>query len=711
MRNCVIFLAMTSLMSIVACTPSPESAALQNSTAAQSEIPLQPASDETFAAVDADRLMAAENEPGQWMSTGRTYSEQHYSPLDSINRSNVSDLGLVWYADLNIPRGQESTPLMIDGVIYVTTAWSNVRAFDAQTGASLWEFDAGVPGEWGVRACCDVVNRGAAAWQGKIYVGAIDGHLIAIDAATGEQVWKTDTLVSRDISYSITGAPRIVKGKVIIGNAGAEYGVRGYVSAYDAETGELAWRFYTVPGNPALGFESDIMEQAAATWNGEWWTLGGGGTVWDSMAYDPDLDLLYIGTGNGSPWNQGIRSPGGGDNLFLSSIVALDPDDGSYVWHYQTTPGETWDYTATQPIMVADLKLDGVERKVVMQAPKNGFFYVLDAATGEFISGEPYAAVNWATGIDPQTGRPIENPEARYDQTGRAYAVQPSSSGAHNWHPMAYHPGTGLVYLSASDNALVYAFDHNFDPNPLASNLGIDLAAGAAELGPNATADLPNGNALLAWNPVTQAPGWRFDNSSRAGVLATGGDLVFKGNDSGLSAYDAWSGEHLWDSIDVHTGVVAAPITYALNGEQFVAVVAGSRSGNYYAPDYSRLLVFKLGGNEQLPQAISFTAPELNPPPREGSAEQIAQGQSLYEQNCFICHAEPGTGGYRSRTGLFPDLHYSAALDSSALFNAVVLDGVRSANGMVSFAEVLDEDAAEAIRVFLIDGANTQLGK
>jgi quinohemoprotein ethanol dehydrogenase len=693
----------TAIFWLCACSPAQQ-------TPVPAENPAQPdatAVSPGAAVVNAARLANADAEPGQWMSTGRTYSEQHFSPLAGINRSNVSTLGLAWYADFNIPRGQESTPLMIDGVIYVTTAWSNVRAYDARTGATLWEFDAQVPGEWGVRACCDVVNRGAAAWDGKIYVGTIDGHLIAIDAATGAQVWKTDTLATRDISYSITGAPRIIKGKVIIGNAGAEYGVRGYVSAYDAETGELAWRFYTVPGNPALGFESEIMEQAATTWNGEWWNLGGGGTVWDSMAYDPGLDLLYIGTGNGSPWNQDIRSPGGGDNLFLSSIVALDPDDGTYAWHYQTTPGETWDYTATQPIMVAELEIDGALRKVVMQAPKNGFFYVLDAATGAFISGEKYAAVNWAEGIEPDTGRPIENPDARYDRTGRAFAVQPSSSGAHNWHPMAYHPGTGLVYLSASDNSLVYAYDRNFNPNPLASNLGIDLAAGAAELGPNATADLPNGNALLAWNPVTRQPAWRFDNTARAGVLATGGDLVFKGNDAGISAYDAWTGENLWTSTDTQTGVVAAPITYELDGEQYIAVVAGSRSGNYYAPDYSRLLVFRLGGDARLPPTISFTPPVLNPPPREGSDDQIARGQSLYEQNCFICHAEPGTGGYRSRIGLFPDLYYSAALGSSALFNAVVLDGVRSNNGMVSFAQVLDQADTDAIRVFLIDGANT----
>ena len=660
-----------------------------------------------FANVNTERLLAADSDPGQWMSTGRTYGEQHYSPLRTISRDNVSQLGLSWFVDFNIPRGQESTPLVVDGVIYVTTAWSNVRAYDAVTGATLWQFDSEVPGEWGVRACCDVVNRGAALWNGKVYVGTIDGRMIAIDAATGTKVWETDTLISRDVSYSITGAPRIIKGKVVIGNGGAEYGVRGYVSAFDTETGELAWRFYTVPGDPSLGFENAAMEMAAKTWNGEWWKLGGGGTVWDSMAYDPELDLLYIGTGNGSPWNQDIRSPGGGDNLFLSSIVALDPDDGSYVWHYQTTPGETWDYTATQPIMVATIPVDGAPRKVVMQAPKNGFFYVLDAATGQFISAKPFASINWATGIDAN-GRPIENPEARFDRTGKAFAQQPAPSGAHNWQPMAFNPANGLVYLPSSDNSFVYAYDRSFDPNPLVSNLGVDPVAGAAELGPNATADLPSGSYMVAWNPVTQQPAWKIPGAS-AGMLATAGGLVFKGGQNGLAAYDADNGAELWKSLDTQTGVAAAPVTYEINGEQYVAVVAGRSNGNYYAPDYSRLLVFKLGATTQLPPAVSYTPPPLNPPPSVASDEQIARGEDLYETNCWICHSDVGNSGGLLRRGLFPELAVSPALASPELFKSVVLDGVRSQNGMVSFANVLDGQAAEDVRAYLIARANVAL--
>jgi quinohemoprotein ethanol dehydrogenase len=661
-----------------------------------------------FAQVNEERLLNANAEPGQWMSTGRTYDEQHYSPLAQINRTNVGTLSLAWYADFDIPRGQESTPLIIDGVIYVTTAWSNVHAYDAVTGAMLWQFDAAVPRNWGSRACCDVVNRGAAAWNGKIFVGTIDGRMIALDAATGTKVWEVDTLISRELSYSITGAPRVVKGKVIIGNGGAEYGVRGYVSAFDTETGELAWRFYTVPGNPALGFENAAMAMAATTWKGEWWTLGGGGTVWDGMAYDPELDLFYIGVGNGSPWNQDMRSPGGGDNLFLSSIVALDPDDGSYVWHYQTTPGETWDYTATQPIMVATLPIDGTDRKVVMQAPKNGFFYVLDAATGEFISAQAFAALNWATGIDQDTGRPIENPTARFDKTGKAFAVQPGPGGAHSWHPIAFNPANGMVYLSATNSAYTYAYDRTFDPNPLTTNIGVDAAAGAAELGPNATADLPSGVYMVAWNPVTQTEGWRIPGDA-AGMLVTAGGLVFKGGQDGISAYESDTGAELWKSLDTQTGVVAAPVTYEVNGEQYLAVVAGRSNSSYYAPDYSRLLVFRLGANTQLPPPIEFTAPTLNPPPSTAPPEQIARGENFYQDSCWICHGDVGNAGGPLRRGLFPELALSPALGSPELFASIVIDGVRTQNGMVSFANVLSREDAEDVRSYLIERANVAL--
>ena len=416
------------------------------------------------AAVDAARLVAADSEPGSWMSYGRTYSEQRYSPLTAINASNIDTLGLAWSYELNTKRGIEATSIVVDGVMYTSSAWSIVHALDARTGAHLWSFDPKVAKDKSLHTCCDVVNRGVAVWQGRVFVGVLDGRLIALDAATGKLVWEVATIDS-NLPYSITGAPRVVKGKVLIGNGGAEFGVRGFISAYNVADGSMAWRFYTVPGNPEHGFENETMAMAADTWNGTWWEMGGGGTVWDAMAYDPELDLLYIGVGNGSPWNHRLRSPGGGDNLFLSSIVALRPDSGEYVWHYQTTPGETWDYTATQHIILADLELDGKTRKVLMQAPKNGFFYVLDRTDGTLLSANNYINITWATHVDMATGRPAEVREARfYDD--KPYLVFPSYLGGHNWHPMSYSPDTGLVYIPVLDIPANFGGAKNFTYRP-----------------------------------------------------------------------------------------------------------------------------------------------------------------------------------------------------------------------------------------------------
>ncbi|HWN38410.1 MAG TPA: c-type cytochrome, partial [Gammaproteobacteria bacterium] len=481
-----------------------------------------------------------------------------------------------------------------------------------------------------------------------------------------------------------------------------------YMSAFDAETGALKWRWYTVPKDLKGPFENPQMEMAAKTWGGEWWKKGGGGTVWDGITYDPKTNLLFIGVGNGGPWPAEIRDPGGkGDHLFLSSIVALKPDDGSYVWHYQTTPGESWDYTATQHIVIADLTIDGAARRVVMQAPKNGFFYVLDAATGKLISADKFAAVNWATGVDLTTGRPIENPAARYYVTGEAAAVQPSSGGAHNWHPMAFSPQTGLVYLSASDNVLVYAPALNFNPNPRVSNLGIDLSAGA-RLGQNALTGLSRGSYTLAWDPAAKRQAWRVDGPS-AGMLATAGGLVFHGVGDRLVARAAADGGELWRSPSANTGIVAAPISFELDGVQHVAVVAGRATGNYYAPVYSRLLVFRRGANVELPAATPFTPAPLNPPPSVASAEQIARGRTLYDANCVLCHDDPGNAGGIFLRGLFPDLAYSPTLPSAEAFAAIVIGGARAGNGMASYSGVLDAEGADAIRAFLIKEANDAL--
>ena len=420
--------------------------------------------------VTGERIVEADREPGAWLSHGRTYDEQRFSPLAEINADNVSRLGLAWTYDTGRDRGHEATPLVSDGVMYLTTSWSGVHAVDLRSGEEKWIYDPDVPMEWGYNACCDVVNRGAALWGGHVFVGTIDGRLVKLDAETGEVVWDVST-IDRTRPYTITGAPRVVKGKVIIGNGGAEYGVRGYVSAYDADSGELDWRFYTVPGDPSKPFEHSELEMAAETWTGEWWKVGGGGTVWDSMAFDPELDLLYVGTGNGSPWARTLRSPGGGDNLFLCSILALDPDDGRLVWYYQTTPADNWDYTSVQHIMLADLEIDGRDRKVLMQAPKNGFFYVLDRATGELLSAEKYTRATWASHVDMDTGRPIETEQANFDHEPKL--IYPGPAGGHNWQPMAFSPSTGLVYIPTRNEGEVYKLDEAFEYDARLWNLGV----------------------------------------------------------------------------------------------------------------------------------------------------------------------------------------------------------------------------------------------
>ena len=466
------------------------------------------------AAVDTARLLAADSDAGDWLTYGRTYDEQRFSPLKQINADNVGQLQLAWHVNLDaMHRAQESTPIVVDGVMYITTAWSKVLALDAASGKQLWAFDPAVPGAAGFKACCDVANRGVAVWNGKVYVGTIDGHLIALDAATGKPVWSV-AAVDDSKSYTITGAPRVVKGKVIIGSAGSEYETRGLISAFDAETGKLVWRFYTVPGEPgkADGAASDTVLESKArpTWNAESWKMGGGGTVWDAMAYDPKLDLLYFGTDNGSPWNRAVRSPGGGDNLFIASIIAVRPDTGEYVWHFQEAPGESWDYSAVQQIVLADLQIDGKLRQVLLQAPKDGFFYILDRATGEFLSAKTYAQVNWATRLDPKTGRPTEDPHARYGETGKPWAALPGPGGAHNWMPMSYDPLTKLVYIPANDMGFVYIGDKAFKPRTFGWDTGIDFNAGSLPDDPKVVAAIKSGlkGNLIAWDPVAQRAVW-----------------------------------------------------------------------------------------------------------------------------------------------------------------------------------------------------------
>lgn len=662
-------------------------------------------------AVNAARIIKADTK--EWLSYGRTYDEQRFVPLDKINQENVAQLGLDWFADLDTARGQEATPIVIDGVLYITTAWSKVKAYDGVTGKLLWEYDPKVPGETAVKGCCDVVNRGLAAWGGKLFLGTLDGRLVALDRKTGKEVWSKVT-VNQDEPYTITGAPRVIDGKVIIGNGGSEMGVRGYITAYDAADGEELWRFYTVPDKPGSN-EEKYLSDAEKTWKGEYWKQGGGGTVWDAMAYDPDLDLLYIGVGNGSPWNQAYRSPGGGDNLYLSSIVAIRPKTGEYVWHFQTTPGETWDFTATQHIMLADMDIGGKARKVLMQAPKNGFFYVLDRETGEFISGKNYVDVTWATGLD-EKGRPIENPEARYDKTGKPWIGLPGAGGAHNWHPMAYSPQENLVYIPAQLAAFPYIPEKDWKAAKKGFNTGVDFSAGAMPPIPEvrAGAAAATGGALIAWDPVAQKERWRatFPSANNGGVLATGGGLVFQGNMTGnFVAYAAATGKELW-KFPVQTGIVAAPVSYTINGEQYVAVLAGWGGVWALAPgilsqdggpirNVSRLLVFKIGGKANLPAAPELNELPLDPVAFKGTPEQAKRGAYLYGRYCGTCHGDSAIGG-----GLLPDLRRSGMVADNNSWKSIVLDGALKDNGMVGFADVLSPDDAEATRQYVIFRAN-----
>jgi PQQ-dependent dehydrogenase (methanol/ethanol family) len=664
--------------------------------------------------IDHDRLANADVEPGNWMSHGRTWSEQRYSPLDQINAANVGQLGLAWFHDLDTSRGQQASPIIVDGTLYSTSAYSKVQALDAKTGQLKWQYDPMVPKEWDAKSCCGVQNRGAAVWKGRVYFGTIDGRLIALNAESGELEWEVQT-TDRSDNYSITGAPRITNDLVIIGNGGAEYGVRGYVTAYNTDTGEQVWRFYTVPGNPADGFENEAMEMAAATWTGKWWTHGGGGTAWDSFAYDPELNLLYIGTGNGSPWPRTLRSPDGGDNLFLCSIVAVNADTGEYVWHYQTVPGDTWDYTSVQHMILADMEIDGRERKVIMQAPKNGFFYVIDRATGEFISAENIMPVNWASHVDPETGRPVELADSRYDELGISKKISPGPGGAHNWQPMSYSPDTGLVYLPAKQEPEVYRVDKAFGPRPIGANFGVDFWSPEEEV-----ADLPPEfgqeyqGYLLAWDPAKQKEVWRATHSTmhNGGVLSTAGNLVFQGNiDENFVAYNAETGDELW-SIFTQTAINAPPVTYEVDGEQYVAVVVGFGSSsalwnsnelnpNGTRRNLSRVLSFRLGGDAKLPE-MPFV-PELQAPAADdfGSDEQVADGKVLYGRNCGGCH-----GGAAVGNGFMPDLRHSAYAATPEAWGSVILDGILIDKGMISFAEVLNEDDAESIRAFVMRQAH-----
>ena len=667
--------------------------------------------------VDDAAMAQAEKDGVNWLSYGRTHDEQRFSPLDKVNDTNVGHLGLAWSADLDTNRGQEATPIAVDGKLYITTAWSMVKVFDAKTGAPLWSYDPKVPRDVLIKTCCDAVNRGVAVWHDKVYVATLDGRLVALDAASGKVVWTTTT-VDPSSKFVITGAPRIIKGKVVIGAAGAEYITRGFISAYDPDTGKQVWRFYTVPGDPAKGFENKAMEAAAKTWKGEWWKLGGGATVWDAITYDPVLDLIYFGTGNAGPWNKSVRSPGGGDNLYASSIVAVRPDTGEYVWHFQETPGDRWDFDATQQIIVATLPVNGQPTRVLLHAPKNGFFYVIDAKTGKFLSGTPFTPViTWASGLDPVSGRPKENPAAAYDETGKPFVSVPGAVGAHSWQPMSFSPKTGLVYIPANESGFPYAAaPKGWQPKPEGFNTAMDPGAVAMPADPKAraAAAAATTGSLIAWDPVKQKAAWRvsYVGPSNGGTLATAGNLVFQGTAAGdFDAYAADTGKRLW-SIPVQTGIIAAPMTYSVGGEQYVAVMAGwggvwdiatgvlaNKSGT--TRNISRLLVYKIGGTAKLPAPPPLKAMPFDPPPITAPVAVSTAGGTLYGRYCFACHGDAAVAG-----GLNPDLRHSGMINSAANFKKIVLDGAYKQQGMVSFAADMSPEEAESIRAYLIKRAN-----
>jgi len=666
----------------------------------------------TVGAILVAPVQAGETDPadlpqnaGEWSNYGRDWNEQRFSPLTQVNDQNVKQLGLAWFADLAEKGGSyETTPLVVDGRIFVTSPWSKVYAFDARTGKRLWKYDPKVPGAFAVKLCCGIVNRGAGYWKGKVIWGTLDGRLLAVDAKTGHKVWEVQATDPAKWQ-SITGAPRVADGRVFIGEAGSEFEQRGYLSAFDASTGKRLWRWFVVPGDPSKPYEQPELAMAARTWAPDFWKQGGGGTPWDGILYDAETGNVLIGTGNGADWPSEVRSPGGGDNLFTASVVAINARTGKYAWHYQETPAESFDFDSTAQLTAADLVIDGEKRHVIMHAPKNGVFYVLDAKTGKAISADLFIpSANWLTGFDAEH-HAILNPEANYGKTGKGWQLIGFQS--HVWYPMAFSPVTGYMYLPTSYGTFGYVAKAGEKMGN--QMLSIDITArpqGAPqEMKPGPRA------YLQAWDPVNRKPAWiQPEGSARAGTMATAGNLVFQGgNKNTFNAFRADTGALVW-SAETQATVAGGPASYAIDGTQYIAVVAGGGGGfgipdAYHAPNYSRLLVYKLGGTVQLPPKEAYTPPVLNPPPEFGTPEQVALGDKQYVAHCAGCHGNNDANG-RAVSSLFPDLHYSGQLWTADGFKAVVLGGALKDNGMVSFAKDLTPADAEAIRAYLVHKTN-----
>ncbi|MGB6355350.1 MAG: PQQ-dependent dehydrogenase, methanol/ethanol family [Steroidobacteraceae bacterium] len=681
------------------------------------------------AAVDAQRL--AVRDPDQWLSPGGDPQGTYFSPLKDVNTGNVAQLGFAWDYRLGTHRGQESTPLVIDGVMYATSNFGRVYALDAATGKELWKYDPHIDGQWARYACCDAVNRGLVAFDGRLYVGALDGWLHALDARTGQLLWKVDTLIGRHERkpYTVSGAPLLAGDLVIIGNGGGDFaGARGYISAYDLKSGDLRWRFFTVPRDPGAGPQDQPhLEAAVKSWNpSHRWDAGSGATVWDGMAYDPTLRLVYIGTANAAPYNSYVGGRHSGDQLYAASIIAVHADSGTMAWYYQTVPGDRWDFDSTQKLVLADLDWDGRPRQVLMQAAKNGFYYVLDRTSGELLSAHNFAFVNWTLGIDSKTGRPIPDPAADY---GRGPAlVFPSESGAHNWQPMAFDPRRGLTFIPVieSGNVLVETSDRRaglvegqfttpafppegYDPASMQHLYGVLPAF--AQLSRSVKTNTATRGYLRAWSVAEHRTVWEVQTATSwdGGVLATGGGLVFQGDANGnLNAYSADSGERL-ASIALGSSLMAAPIAYRANGAEYIAIVAGYGGGAvitgvpldpasaaYRYGNEGRIIALKIGGAAPPLPPLWKDPPVPQPPARPTDKAQIDAGEVLYNRFCSRCHV--------FGRGILPDLR---RLDPAthAIFEAIVLGGAYGPKGMGRFDDVLTPADAQALHAYLIDQA------
>jgi quinohemoprotein ethanol dehydrogenase len=679
-----------------------------------------------FGAVSEARLRHADGEPDQWLAPGRDAEGTYYSPLDAINDKTIDRLGFAWNYALPTSRGLEATPVVVDSVLYTAGNWGKVFALDAITGKALWTYDPGVPGQWGRYACCDVVNRGVAVMDGKVYVGTIDGYLDAIDAATGKRSWRADTLPGRgpgDFHYFITGAPTLAGDLIVIGNGGGDFaGARGFITAFDRRTGALRWRFYTVPRDPRRGpQEAPHLDKAVKSWpRGYDWTAGGGGSVWDGISYDPELGLIYFGTGNRAPYGVSQTHD---DDLYVASLVAVHGESGRLAWYFQEIPGEGWDYDADAKLTLADIDVAGKQRHVLMQASKDGFFYTLDRATGEVISANPYARVNWTRGLDPRTHHPIASPAGDWSKTPKL--IYPAPTGAHGWQPMSFDRKTGLVYIPVIDAPMVYIntedrragliegnfdlaffFPEDYDPEGLAGLLGHLPSLAALDSGkPSRSRGVTRAFDPIRGKTVWEQPGFSVWDG---GVLSTGGNLVLRGDAEGyLNAYAADTGRVL-KRIDVGTSIMAAPMTYRVKGEQYIAVMAGFGGGLMANPfpkgsaaykygNAGRIVAFRLGGGETpKPPPMGEPTTPTQPPQAEGSAAQIADGEVLYNRYCSRCHV--------FGRGLLPDLRQMSPA-THLMFEQIVLKGAYQVKGMARWDDVLSRADEEAIHAYLIDQA------